>query len=293
MVCLILHISRGLKLWKLTSEFVIYAVVLFFPITVILFPLSPAYGVSEWSSTTTDTSFQRNSYYTPEEVSLFAYISGLPTWSVGPSQYGVTEVHIVFNFTMYNRMGSPQIFTWANMCEFAPYGTGVLEVENLTFSSYYGCCEAIFPATYSPGFTNRSRHYAFRLSEPGYTELPDGSYRFDTLDPNYLIPSFPTFGVTLIINETGFFRLYDAIPSSLFSPFSEPPRNETSSHSSSLSNTSFVSSTELPTEIPTFVDDWDTRYDVLSLIVFLLLLIPFKRRVTGVRSRGMWRQYSE
>jgi hypothetical protein len=259
--------------------------VLFLPITLVLFPLSPAYGVSEWSSTPPDKSFPRNSYYNPEEVSMFAYISALSTWSVGPSQYGVTEVHIVFNFTMYNRMGDPQIFTWANMCEFAPYGTGVLEVENLTFSSYYGCCEVFMPISYSPGFTNRSRLYPFRLSEPGYTELPNGSYRFDILDPNYPIPSFPTFGVTLIINETGAFRLYDEIPASLFSPFSEPQQTETSSYFSNLSSASFTSSTELPTEIPTFVDDWDTWYDVLSLIVTLLLLIPFKRKATALRRR--------
>ncbi|MFW9905767.1 MAG: hypothetical protein ACFFFH_15650 [Candidatus Thorarchaeota archaeon] len=245
------------------------------PIFLFFSPLSTR-GVSEWSYSITVESPQGDSSNNLEEIHMFAFISELISWSVGPSLYGVTEVPISFNFTMYNRMEKPQVLTWANSCEFAPSVTTVLEVENLTFSSYYGSLEFIMSGTYPPGSTNRSWLYHFCLSEPGYTELPSGSYHFDILD--YSIPSFPTFGVTLIINETGSFRIYDEIPSWLFSPLSEPQCNETSSNLSNQSSTSFVSSS---TQLVTYVDDWDTSYEVLSLIVTLMLLIPFRRKVTA------------
>ncbi len=204
---------------------------------------------------------------------MFAYISELISWTVGASQYGVTEIMVSFNFTMYNRMNSSQVFAWPNHCEFAPYGTGILEVENLTFRNYYTCAEAILPITYFPGATNRSRNYCFCLSELGYTELPNGTYRFDIFDPQYPLPYFPTFGVTLILNETGSFRLYDEIPSSLFSPSSETDPSETDSANTptSISQSDNSSTTPSITTVPNPTPGFVPLILVLGFMGILLI----------------------
>ncbi|MHA2094659.1 MAG: hypothetical protein ACW98F_08520, partial [Candidatus Hodarchaeales archaeon] len=185
---------------------------------------------------------------------MFPYISELLTWTVGPSRSYGTEVTVSFNFTMYNRMSSPQVLTWGSSCEFAPHGNGTLEVENLTFSDYYMCLTALTPVTYSPGATNRILSYYFLLSEPGYTELPNGSYRFDIGDPEYHSPLSPTFGVTLIINETGSFRMYDEIPSSLFSQISETTLpTETSTTTTTTTSTTTTTVPNLTSGFTTFI----------------------------------------